>query len=123
MKRDFPATVTDKDGHVSYEMLPTHNISNLFEKLAHRFLKLLLSDAYGGLLRGIKENKTKVDVPYHLSLVDRSINMLVSANPSSIYSFYEGAEIKKLDINKATASLLLEIDLLYKGGGRITISL
>ena len=123
MKRDFSSAMTDDDGRVSYQMLQTYNESNVYESFAHRYLKILLSDRYGGLLKGIKNDKTSVNVQGCVSSADRAIKMLAAQNPGSIYSVYDHSSIKKLDINRATSSLILMIDLHFKGGGMLTISI
>lgn len=123
MNRDLAVSRADVDGYISYEILPTFDNSNLYELFAHRFLKLLLSDEYGGLLNTARNKGSQGSVLACVGKTDRDVKRLAAQYPDSMYTVYSGYRIKKLDINAATSSLLLEIDIVFKGGSTMTLSI
>lgn len=54
MRRDLAVTRADKDGYISYQIMPAYDNSNVYDMFAHRYLKLLLADQYGGLINAVR---------------------------------------------------------------------
>jgi len=123
MKRDLAVSRADKDGYISYEILPTYDITNSYEAFGHKYLKLLLSDQYGGLLESVRRYKTSAKVSTCVANTDKEIKRLAAVYPDSLYTLYDSYLIKKLDINTATSSLILEIGIVFKGGSVMTVTL
>jgi len=121
MKRDITVVRTDKNGYVSYEILPTHNEPNVFMACAQRFLKLLMADEYGGLVKEARTNKSNANYSMCVANTNSAFKRLRSIHPDSIYNVYQGYKIKKLDINNATSEVLLEIELSFIGGATLTL--
>lgn len=121
MKRDITVSVADKDGYITYEMLPTHKTENVYEAFAHRYLKILLSNKYGGLLYNVRKYRTEAIVALSAARADEAIKRLASTYPDSVYAVYSSYIIKTLDINAATSSLLLEVELVFKGGNTMIV--
>lgn len=121
--RDMTVSRADKDGYISYEMLPTYDNTNYYETVAVRFLKLLLADAYGGLLNAARNKAKRGNIIECVANTDREFKRLAAKHPGHLYSAYDSYRIKTLDINTAAASLLLEIDIVFKGGDTITLSI
>ena len=113
----------DIDGYISYEISPTYIENNIFIACAQRFLKLLLCDRYGSLLRDIRANKMGAQVSTRVSNTDKEMKRLTGVHPDSIYSVYRSYKIKNLDINTATSDIILEIELTFVGGATTLITL
>lgn len=123
MFRDLSISKTDADGYLSYKMLPSYQSDDMRMRMAERFAKLLLSDRYGGFITEARINRTRMNVSECLRKTDDAMKSIAASNYSAIYTLYEGYTIKSLDINPATATIQLELELMLKGGDTVTLTL
>lgn len=122
IKRDLAVERRATDtGALSYEMLNMSSVPNDPEYLAYRFSKLLLSDAYGGLLREVRMRKTEADIEGCLRATHSAMVALSVHYPRTIYTKYSSYLIRNVSIDTSSMTLVVEVDVILTNGGSATV--
>lgn len=124
IKRDLIIEKRATDtGALSYEMRNMSGVPGDPEYLAYRFSKLLLSDVYGGLLSEVQTYKTRADIEKCLQKTHLAMISLSAHYPNTIYRKYSTYVIRKISLDTASMSLMVEVDVMLSSGGSVTISI
>lgn len=114
--------ISDGSGEVSYQLNTTTAQNNHYKIVAERFIKHLLSSSQGNLVGEVKTNRNNADI---YGCVERTHQAMLeySRSGDNVYSLYSKYKIKSLDINRATSSIKLEIQIMFTTGNTIMITL